>query len=126
MGSFHDFLVELHSEFGPVASFYYGQKYCVSLGSAETLRQVENCFDRPLFMYEFVKPLIGPKSVQYANGASGREVHRTMAAAFSHQACADALPKEASIDDVQSSSSNGCPHTANQHNSLKPFCPTLS
>ena len=47
MGSFHDFLVELHAEFGPVASFYYGTKYCVSLGSAETLRQVENCFDRP-------------------------------------------------------------------------------
>ena len=47
MGSFHDFLVELHAEHGPVASFYYGQKYCVSLGSAETLRQVESCFDRP-------------------------------------------------------------------------------
>ena len=47
MGSFHDFLIELHSEFGPIASFYYGQKYCISLGSAETLRQVENCFDRP-------------------------------------------------------------------------------
>ena len=46
-GSFHEFLVELHAEYGPVASFYYGQKYCVSLGSAEALRHVENCFDRP-------------------------------------------------------------------------------
>ena len=45
-------------------------------------------------LFEFVKPLVGPKSVQYANGPSGREVHRAMASAFSHQACADALPKE--------------------------------
>ena len=45
-------------------------------------------------LFEFVKPLVGPKSVQYANGPAGREVHRTMAAAFSHQACAAALPKE--------------------------------
>ena len=51
-------------------------------------------------LFEFVKPLVGAKSVQYANGSSGREVHRTMAAAFSHQACRDALPKEAPIYDV--------------------------
>ena len=48
-------------------------------------------------LFEFVKPLVGPKSVQYANGPSGREVHRAMASAFSHQACADALPKGASL-----------------------------
>ena len=47
-----------------------------------------------VLLFEFVKPLVGPKSVQYANGPAGREVHRTMAAAFSHRACADALPKE--------------------------------
>ena len=47
-----------------------------------------------MLLFEFVKPLVGPKSVQYANGPAGREVHRAMAAAFSHQACADALPKE--------------------------------
>ena len=33
-----DLLGELHS-------FYYGQMYCVSLASAESLRHLENCFD---------------------------------------------------------------------------------
>ena len=51
-------------------------------------------------LFEFVKPLVGAKSVQFANGPSGRAVHKTMAAAFSHQACADALPKGASTYDV--------------------------
>ena len=54
-----------------------------------------------MLLFEFVKPLVGPKSVQYANGPAGREVHRTMAAAFSHQACADALPKEVSLYHVR-------------------------
>ena len=58
-------------------------------------------FTISVMLFEFVKPLVGPKSVQYANGASGRKLHRTMAAAFSHQACAEALPKEAFIYDVQ-------------------------
>jgi cytochrome P450 family 20 subfamily A len=46
-GSFHAFLMKLHATYGPIASFWYGEKLCVSLGSADVLKQVENWFDRP-------------------------------------------------------------------------------
>ncbi|XP_041822146.1 cytochrome P450 20A1 [Chelmon rostratus] len=38
-GSLHDFLVSLHQEFGPVASFWFGGRPVVSLGSVQQLRQ---------------------------------------------------------------------------------------
>ncbi|KAM9766364.1 cytochrome P450 20A1 isoform 1-T2 [Menidia menidia] len=38
-GSFHEFLVSLHQEFGSVASFWFGGRPVVSLGSVEQLRQ---------------------------------------------------------------------------------------
>ena len=44
-------------------------------------------------MFEFVLQLIGPKSIQYANGASGRDMHRTLSAAFTHDNCVNLLPK---------------------------------
>ncbi|MED6231695.1 hypothetical protein ATANTOWER_004157 [Ataeniobius toweri] len=38
-GSLHEFLVNLHQEFGPVASFWFGRRPVVSLGSVNQLRQ---------------------------------------------------------------------------------------
>lgn len=38
-GSLHQFLVSLHQEFGPVASFWFGSRPVVSLGSLQQLRQ---------------------------------------------------------------------------------------
>lgn len=38
-GSLHEFLVSLHQEFGPVASFWFGSRPVVSLGSVQQLRQ---------------------------------------------------------------------------------------
>uniref|UniRef100_H2TH73 Cytochrome P450, family 20, subfamily A, polypeptide 1 n=1 Tax=Takifugu rubripes TaxID=31033 RepID=H2TH73_TAKRU len=38
-GSLHEFLVSLHQEFGPVASFWFGSRPVVSLGSLQQLRQ---------------------------------------------------------------------------------------
>lgn len=38
-GSLHDFLVSLHQEFGPVASFWFGSRPVVSLGSLQQLQQ---------------------------------------------------------------------------------------
>ncbi|KAM3856985.1 cytochrome P450 20A1 [Diretmus argenteus] len=38
-GSLHEFLVSLHQEFGPVASFWFGRRPVVSLGSVDQLRQ---------------------------------------------------------------------------------------
>ncbi|KAG8432720.1 hypothetical protein GDO86_017096 [Hymenochirus boettgeri] len=38
-GSLHEFLVNLHERFGPVASFWFGRRLVVSLGSLDLLRQ---------------------------------------------------------------------------------------
>lgn len=38
-GSLHEFLVSLHQEFGSVASFWFGGRPVVSLGSVNQLRQ---------------------------------------------------------------------------------------
>uniref|UniRef100_A0A8C9TEJ0 Cytochrome P450, family 20, subfamily A, polypeptide 1 n=1 Tax=Scleropages formosus TaxID=113540 RepID=A0A8C9TEJ0_SCLFO len=38
-GSLHEFLVGLHDRFGPVASFWFGRRPVVSLGSLEMLQQ---------------------------------------------------------------------------------------
>uniref|UniRef100_A0A3Q3XNR6 Uncharacterized protein n=1 Tax=Mola mola TaxID=94237 RepID=A0A3Q3XNR6_MOLML len=41
-GSLHEFLVGLHQDFGPVASFWFGGRPVVSLGSVQQLRQHVN------------------------------------------------------------------------------------
>ncbi|XP_040213186.1 cytochrome P450 20A1 [Rana temporaria] len=38
-GSLHEFLVNLHEKFGPVASFWFGRRLVVSLGSLDVLKQ---------------------------------------------------------------------------------------
>ncbi|KAM9305149.1 cytochrome P450 20A1 [Gastrophryne carolinensis] len=38
-GSLHEFLVTLHERFGPVASFWFGRRLVVSLGSLDLLKQ---------------------------------------------------------------------------------------
>ncbi|KAL1021855.1 hypothetical protein UPYG_G00018910 [Umbra pygmaea] len=38
-GSLHEFLARLHGKFGPVASFWFGRRPVVSLGSVDQLRQ---------------------------------------------------------------------------------------
>lgn len=38
-GSLHEFLVSLHQKFGPVASFWFGSRPVVSLGSVHQLQQ---------------------------------------------------------------------------------------
>lgn len=38
-GSLHEFLVNLHERHGPVASFWFGRRLVVSLGTADVLRQ---------------------------------------------------------------------------------------
>ncbi len=46
-GSFHEFLSDLHGEFGEVASFWYGPQYCVSVANADTFRDIQALTDRP-------------------------------------------------------------------------------
>ncbi|XP_077978629.1 cytochrome P450 20A1-like isoform X2 [Glandiceps talaboti] len=71
-GSFHEFLVDLHAEFGNIASFYYGSQLCVSLASVDLWKQHQNVFDKPGDLFLLYRPLIGENSILYANKGSGR------------------------------------------------------
>nr|XP_033800825.1 cytochrome P450 20A1 [Geotrypetes seraphini] len=65
-GSLHEFLVNLHERFGPVASFWFGQRLVVSLGSVELLKQHINP-NRTSDPFEMMlKSLLG-----YQSGAIG-------------------------------------------------------
>ena len=46
-GSLHEFLVDLHGKFGPIASFYYGPKFTVSIMTPELFKEQLKVFDRP-------------------------------------------------------------------------------
>ncbi|XP_029930522.1 cytochrome P450 20A1 [Myripristis murdjan] len=65
-GSLHEFLVSLHQEFGPVASFWFGGRPVVSLGAVDQLRQHINP-NRTTDSFEtMLKSLLG-----YQAGAAG-------------------------------------------------------
>ncbi|RVE75045.1 hypothetical protein OJAV_G00012870 [Oryzias javanicus] len=65
-GSFHEFLVGLHEEFGPVASFWFGRQPVVSLGSVDQLRQHINPNHTTDSFETMLKSLLG-----YQAGAGG-------------------------------------------------------
>lgn len=71
-GSLHEFLIDLHHQYGPIASFWWGPRYVVSIASAALFKEHHNVFDRPPELFQLFEPLIGPKSIQYANGTDGR------------------------------------------------------
>ncbi|XP_077997364.1 cytochrome P450 20A1-like [Glandiceps talaboti] len=91
-GSFHEFLMKLHSKYGPVASFWYGKNYFVSLGSPEAFKYHIKLSDRPLELFEFVKPLVGPQSISFANGEDGFERRRVYDPPFRHRAIRNYYP----------------------------------
>jgi len=79
----HQFLLTLHAKYGPVASFWYGPHYCISIGNADLMKQVKHLFDRPAALFEMVEPLIGRSSIQFASGDEGRRRHKLLAEAMS-------------------------------------------
>ncbi|XP_043931926.1 cytochrome P450 20A1 [Protopterus annectens] len=65
-GSLHEFLVNLHEKYGPVASFWFGRRLVVSLGSVDVLKQHINP-NRTSDPFEMMlKSLLG-----YQTGPSG-------------------------------------------------------
>lgn len=46
-GSLHEFLAKLHADHGPIASFWYGPKFTVSVASPDLLSDLKGVFDRP-------------------------------------------------------------------------------
>ena len=75
-GSFHEFLQELHTNFGPIASFWFRTQHCVSVSTPSGFKSVQKLFDRPAIFFELVQPLIGLKSIQFANGPDGMQRHK--------------------------------------------------
>uniref|UniRef100_A0A3P9M911 Cytochrome P450, family 20, subfamily A, polypeptide 1 n=1 Tax=Oryzias latipes TaxID=8090 RepID=A0A3P9M911_ORYLA len=65
-GSLHEFLVGLHEQFGPVASFWFGRQPVVSLGSVDPLRQHINPNHTTDSFETMLKSLLG-----YQAGAGG-------------------------------------------------------
>lgn len=61
-GSLHEFLVSLHQEFGSVASFWFGRRPVVSLGSVHQLRQHINPNHTTDSFETMLKSLLGYQS----------------------------------------------------------------
>lgn len=83
-GSFPKFLQELHSQFGPIASFWYGPTLTISLASADQFKKTAPIFDRHPEMFACCLPLISDKSIQFQNGFHGRDLYKRLSLPFSH------------------------------------------
>lgn len=46
-GSLHEFLVGLHKQYGPIASFWMGEQLIISIASPTLFKQHISVFDRP-------------------------------------------------------------------------------
>lgn len=46
-GSLQEFLVDLHGQYGAIASFWIGQKLVVSVASPKLFKEQQAVFDRP-------------------------------------------------------------------------------
>ena len=46
-GGLHEFLTDLHKDYGPIASFWFGTKFTVSIASPELFKEHRGPFDRP-------------------------------------------------------------------------------
>ncbi|KAK7476467.1 hypothetical protein BaRGS_00032302 [Batillaria attramentaria] len=75
-GSLHEFLIDLHGRFGPIASFWWGKQFTVSIASPELFKEHQNVFDRPPLLFEMFTPLLTKHSISYANGEDGRSRRR--------------------------------------------------
>ncbi|CAG0882950.1 unnamed protein product [Darwinula stevensoni] len=102
-GGLHDYLVELHEEFGDIVSFWWGKELVISLGSPDLLKETAHMFNRPPQLFAFLEDLVGKKSIQYANGKDGRMRREQYDKCFSHAACISYFPiiKKVSDDLVE-------------------------
>lgn len=71
-GSLHEYLVDLHKKYGDIAAFRMGKDMVVSICSPELFKEHSNVFDRPASLFKSFEPLIGEKSIQFANKAEGK------------------------------------------------------
>jgi len=53
-GSLHEFLMDLHGQFGNIASFWWGKSYTVSIADAQLFKEHHTVFDRPCKIYSLL------------------------------------------------------------------------
>ncbi|XP_070567814.1 cytochrome P450 20A1-like [Ptychodera flava] len=81
-GGLIQFLFKLHAKYGHVASFWFGKHYYVSLASPEAWKDHMKYFDRPSHLFEFIMPLVGEYSIQFANGEDAKRRRKAYDVAF--------------------------------------------
>ena len=73
-GSLHEYLQELTDKYGPIGAFWWGPTRVAYITSQKILLDEENkrlfanLADRPPFLFDGFKPLMGKYSIQYVNG----------------------------------------------------------
>ena len=85
-GSLHEFLSQLHENYGDIVHFWIGPQLVVSVATPELFRQTAQVFDRPAILYEIFQSLLSPSSVLYANGGDGRMRHAAYSKCFNEDA----------------------------------------
>ncbi|XP_052251216.1 cytochrome P450 20A1-like [Dreissena polymorpha] len=85
-GSLHEFLMKLHKDYGPVASFWWGPTYTVSICTEDVFKQHTNVFDKPNELFMMFEPVFSLKSIQFANGEDGRARRKHYDTVFTHEA----------------------------------------
>mmetsp|Transcript_45055 Transcript_45055/g.51764 ORF Transcript_45055/g.51764 Transcript_45055/m.51764 type:complete len:489 (-) Transcript_45055:124-1590(-) len=81
-GSLHEYLIQLHNQYGSVVSFQFGEMLVVSLGSPKAMNSVARVFDRPVSLFAGFMPMLTKHSIQYANGPDGKVRHRLLSSLF--------------------------------------------
>ncbi|XP_005090341.1 cytochrome P450 20A1 [Aplysia californica] len=92
-GSLHEFLLDLHSQYGDIAGFWWRQTYVVSIASPELFKAHANVFDKPVNLFWFFEPLFGSQSLQFANGPEARRRRKIYGRPFSHESLKKYFPK---------------------------------
>lgn len=92
-GSLPAFLTKLHSEYGDVAGFWFGEVYTVSVCQPHHYRKLERLFDRHPKLFEVIEPLVGHISLQFANGEHGKERYKLLSRPFSQATNQQLLPQ---------------------------------
>lgn len=75
-GGLQNFLISLHKEHGPIASFWIGTKLVVSIGKAELFKTQSHVFDKPAELFVLYRDVMGTGSIFFTNGAEARKRRR--------------------------------------------------
>ncbi|KAL1421145.1 hypothetical protein MTO96_023319 [Rhipicephalus appendiculatus] len=75
-GGLQNFLISLHKEHGPIASFWIGTKLVVSIGKADLFKTQSHVFDKPAELFVLYRDVMGAGSIFFANGAEARKRRR--------------------------------------------------